>query len=193
MEAVESLIAGSAFGYVVIAALVAGDGVLPVVPGETALIGGAVLAAAGELELAGVILAGIAGGLIGDNASYALGAHPGRRAADRLFRSDRSQRRLVWARDQIEERGRAIILTARFIPVGRTATTFAAGMLAMPWRRFAPIDALAVLAWSLYASLLGYYGGRALGDSPWEVLLATLVAAALIGIVAELLARARGA
>jgi SNARE associated Golgi protein len=43
-----------------------------------------------------------------------------------------------------------IIVVARFIPGGRTATTYAAGTVGMPWRRFLPADAIAVALWALY-------------------------------------------
>ena len=82
-----------------------------------------------------------------------------------------------------------IILTARFIPAGRTATTFAAGALDLAWRRFARIDAVAVTAWALYASLAGYVGGQAFGDSTVSVLAATILIATAIGLGAELVRR----
>jgi membrane-associated protein len=185
------LLAGSASAYLLIVAFVAGDGVFPTVPGELALIGGAILAADGELSLALVVGAGIAGGLIGDNLSYLLGAGVGQPASRRLFRSARSRARFEWARRQLAEHGRAIILTARFIPVGRTATTFSAGMLALPWARFVAIDAIAVLAWAVYASLAGYVGGRAFGLDGAAVLLGAVLLASLIGLAAELARRLR--
>jgi membrane-associated protein len=131
------------------------------------------------------MLAGIVGGLVGDNVSYLLGARLGRPAARRFLRGERSRRRFEWAREQLRERGAVIILTARFVPVGRTATTFASGTLAMPWQRFAPIDAVAVTAWALYACLAGYFGGRALGLDGPAVLLAAIVFATVIGLAAE--------
>lgn len=178
-------LAGAGSAYLLIAALVAGDGIFPSVPGETALIGGAILAADGDLSLAGVMAAGIVGGLIGDNCSYLIGARAGRPAASRFFKSERSKRRLEWAREQLDERGASIIITARFIPVGRTATTFASGMLAMPWRSFFAADAIAVLAWALYACLAGYFGGRALGLDGPAVLIGAILFATVMGLTVE--------
>jgi membrane-associated protein len=185
------LLAGSGSAYLLIAALVAGDAVVPALPGEVALIGGAILAGDHELSLPLVVCAGIVGGLIGDNASYLIGARLGAPASQRLFRSARSRARLDWARDRLSEQGRVIILGARFIPVGRTATTFAAGMLAMPWRRFVTIDAVAVCAWAGYASLAGYLGGRAFGLNGTAVLIGAIVLASLIGAIGELSRRLR--
>jgi membrane-associated protein len=185
------LLASSGSAYLLIAAFVAGDGVFPSVPGELALIGGAILAADNELSLPLVICAGIVGGLVGDNASYLIGSKLGAPASRRLFRAERSRARLRWASTQLAEHGRVIILTGRFIPVGRTATTFSAGMLAMPWRRFVAIDAVAVLAWALYASFAGYVGGRTFGLDGAAVLVGAVVLASLLGIAVELTRRLR--
>lgn len=183
--------AGAFVSYVLIAVLVAGDGVVPSIPGEAALIGGGILAAGGELVLGAVVAAGMLGGLAGDNLSYGLGARYGSAVAARMFRSERSRRRLEWVRQRIAERGEVIILTARFIPAGRTATTFTSGALGMPWRRFARVDLAAVTVWALFAALAGYAGGRAFGDSTLAVLLGSAAIATAIGLGAELARRLR--
>ena len=180
------LLSSSAFAYALIAGLVAADGVFPAIPGETALIGGALLAADGELALLAVIAAGVIGGFLGDNASYLLGVRLGRPAAASLLRSEAALRRLDWARDQIRERGTHIIISVRFIPVGRTASTFVAGTLAMPWRRFGPVDAIAVTAWTTYAALVGFWAGRTLDiEGPAVIAIAVVIAVGL-GVAGEL-------
>jgi membrane protein DedA with SNARE-associated domain len=91
------------------------------------------------------------------------------------MRSEKSQRRLEWARDQLKERGGWIIIVARFIPGGRTATTYVSGTLEMPWNsKFLPFDAIAAVAWALFATGLGYFGGAAFEHNLWlPVLIAT--------------------
>jgi len=180
------LLSSSGFAYGLIAALVAADGVFPAVPGETALIGGALLAADGTLSLPGVIAAGIVGGWVGDNASYLLGSRLGRPLAGALARGERAQRRLDWARRQIEERGSEVIISMRFVPVGRTASTFVSGLLEMPWRRFAVVDAVAVSAWTLFAALIGYWSGRTIGIGGPAVVGIALAIAVALGVLGEL-------
>ena len=87
---------------------------------------------------------------------------------------------MKWAEEQLEERGGELIVVARFIPGGRTAVTLSAGTLAYPWRRFAAFDAAAALLWALYASLLGYYGGKTF-ESFWGLVIALLTAFAIAG------------
>jgi membrane-associated protein len=85
-----------------------------------------------------------------DNAAYGIGHSGLRRVAGRLLRSEKNRRRLEWGRSQLEHHGVWIIVVARFIPGGRTATTYVAGMVDMPWkRRFLPADAIAAALWAL--------------------------------------------
>src|SRR4051794_19645645 len=99
------------------------DGLVPMVPGEGAVLTASVLAADGHLSFALVLLSAFAGALAGDNASYAVGRLFGRRAVQRLNRRERTERQVAWARELIRRRGRPMIIIARFIPGGRTATT----------------------------------------------------------------------
>jgi membrane-associated protein len=185
-EWLEDAIGGELWTYPAIVAAVALDSLLPVAPGEAVVITAGVLAADGDLSLPLVMLTGMIGSLLGDNASYALGASLGRRAERRFFSSEKAQDRLRWARRQLHDRGAAIILAARFIPGGRTATTFSAGTLEMPWRRFVAIDAIAAALWSAYIASLGYFGGSAFEESLWKPLLAAGLVAVLVATVTEI-------
>jgi len=78
---------------------------------------------------------------------------------------------------------------ARFIPGGRTATTYAAGTVGMPWRRFLPADAIAAALWALYAAGLGYIGGAAFQDNLWLPMLIAAGASLLVGGLGELVRR----
>lgn len=190
-EWLENAIAGEVWTYPAIVTAVAVDSLLPVAPGETVMLTGGVLAASGDLSLVLVILAGTVGGFVGDNASYGLGASLGRRVERRFFSSAGARRRVEWARRQLHERGAVIILAARFIPGGRTATTFSAGTLEVPWRRFAVIDAVAASLWATYMGLLGYLGGSTFEDELWKPLLAAGVVAVAVASIAELIRRAK--
>jgi len=174
------LIEGSAWAYPAIVALVATDGLVPMVPGEGAVLTGSILAADGNLSFALVLLAAFAGALAGDNASYWLGRLLGRRAVQRLCRKESTKDRVAWTRELIRRRGRTMLFITRFVPGGRTATTLAAGSLGMPWRRFMAVDAAAALLWAAYVATLGYVGGEAFEDSLWKPL---VLAAAIAGLV----------
>lgn len=190
-EWLENAIGGEVWTYPAIVVAVAFDSLLPVAPGEAVMIAAGVLAANGDLSPLLVVAAGTAGGCLGDNASYGLGASLGRRAERRFFTSERARHRLAWARRQLQERGAVIIVVARFVPGGRTATTFSAGVLEMPWRRFLAIDAFAAALWAAYMTMLGYFGGSAFEESLWKPMLAAALVAVAAASGAELLRRAR--
>jgi membrane-associated protein len=171
-------------------AVCAADALLPVLPSETVVIAAAVLAANGQLSIALVVIAAGLGALLGDNGAYAVGDSGLRRLADRFLRSEKSRRRLEWARSQLEDHGVWIIVVARFIPGGRTATTYTAGTVGMPWkRRFLPADGLAAALWAIYASGLGYVGGSSVENNLWLPMLIGACASTLVGGIAELVRR----
>jgi membrane-associated protein len=190
-EWLEGAIGGEIWTYPALIVSVAIDSLFPIAPGEAMMITAGVLAANRDLILPFVILAGTAGSMLGDNASYGLGATLGRRAERRFFSSERGRQRIEWARRQLRERGAVIVVAARFIPGGRTATTFTAGALEMPWRRFLAIDAVAAGLWATYVALLGYFGGATFEEDLWKPLLAASAVAVLVATAGELFRRAK--
>lgn len=188
-DVLKDAVGESLWTYPAIVGAVALDSVIPLAPGEAVAITAGVLAADGELNVMLVFAAAALGGFLGDNFSYWLGASLGRRAERRLFGSERGQRQIGWARRQLEQRGAVIIVAARFIPGGRTATTFSSGALEMPWRRFAAIDAVAASLWAAYATCLGYFGGTTFRESLWKPLLAAGLVALCVAASAEALRR----
>jgi membrane-associated protein len=164
----------SGWAYAIVFALAVLDAVLPIVPSETAVITAGVVAAGGDLNLMLVVPAAAAGAFLGDNTAYLIGRRFGEGVVRRFFSGEKAQRRLEWAQDQLRERGGELIAIGRFIPGGRTAVTLSAGLLQFRWPRFAFFDAVAALAWALYASLLGNFVGLAIELAAWKGLLLAL-------------------
>ena len=86
-------------------------------------------------------------------------------------------------------RGGVILLAARFLPGGRTATTLACGGIGYPPARFRRFVAAAGLLWAVYTTLLGYLGGRMFADRPLLAVLTGLGVAAAVGVVLEVARR----
>lgn len=83
-----------------------------------------------------------------------------------------------------------IIIVARFIRGGRTATTYLAGTVGMPWKRqFLPADAIAAATWSLYALAPGSLGGASFEDNFWLPMLIGARASLRVGAIWELVRR----
>jgi membrane-associated protein len=171
LESLTDVVSSSPWTYAVIFAIAALDAVLPIVPSESTLIAAGVVAGVGDLHLMAVIALGAAGAFAGDNAGYGLGRALDRRVRRLFFAGDRGRRRLEFVERAFKRRGGSMILIGRFIPGGRTAVTFTAGATAYRYARFATFAVAAALAWSTYATLLGYAGGRAYEDEPLKALL----------------------
>jgi membrane-associated protein len=189
-DALTDGLSGNPLSYLIVLGLCVGDAVFPLFPAEVAVITAAVLAGNGKLDVGLVLLSAWVGAMLGDNTAYALGHSGLRRLADRLLDSGKSKQRLDWARAQLRASGAWIIVVARFIPGGRTATTYVSGTLAMPWkRRFLPADSAAALIWSIYTCALGYFGGTAFENNLWAPLLIATGASLIVAFLGEVLRR----
>jgi membrane protein DedA with SNARE-associated domain len=162
--------------YVALFALSLLDGFFPVVPAETAVITAAVFAADGETNLALIIVVAALGAFAGDHVSYLIG----RKAGGRL----RERKTFVWAARTLAERGGMVLVAARYIPGGRTATTLTMGAVRHPLRSFTFYDAIAASSWAVYSCLIGFFGGMAFEDDPIKGLLLGLgIAVSITGLV----------
>lgn len=140
------------------------DSVIPIVPGETTVIAGGVAAGAGNQTLALVILAGATGAFLGDNLAYTIGNRFEPRVNAWAARKPNRADRLDQAGHQIRKRGGPLLITARFIPGGRTVLTISSGITQQPRRWFAIWVAIAGVIWATYAAGLGYLFGQAFED-----------------------------
>jgi membrane protein DedA with SNARE-associated domain len=182
----------SALTYPVVLAAAGLDVLFPLIPSETIVITAGVLAAQGDLLIWVLVPAVALGAFLGDNLCYWLGRKIGDPVADRLFDDEKGQARLLWAEEALRRRGAILIGMGRFIPGGRTVTTFAAGTLEMPYRQFLVADAFAASLWALYVSMLGYLGGEAFKDNLWLPLATSFACAMLVGLGFEIWRRIQG-
>ena len=168
------------YGYWAVLLVVAGDGVFPALPGETAIVAAAVLAAEGSLDLWLVILAGAVGAVVGDSSAYWIGRGGGgpiKRGVTRIAGAER----LAAAERMVRRQGPALVFTGRFLPGIRIAINLSCGAGQMSYARFLVFDALGAVFWSTQAALLGYFAGKAFADQIW---VAFVVAFAVTGLVA---------
>ena len=184
-QSIVDAVSGSDWSYLIVFTIAMLDAFFPIVPSEATAIAAGVVAGTGGLHVEFVILAASLGAIAGDNISFALGHFFGARVERRFFQGEKAQRRLDWARRTLDRRGGYLIVVARFIPGGRTVTTFTAGFVeTFPWRRFLMFDVLAGFIWGSYTVLLGYFGGKTFEEEPWKgLLLAFGIALAVTGVV----------
>lgn len=136
-------------------------------PGETALIAFAVLAAEGHYSIAWVIALAAAGAIVGDNLGYwALGRWGGRALFERWrWLSRYSGRVLPVAEGLMRRHGGKTVFFARFITILRYTAAWVAGLGKMQWWRFLFWNALGGIAWATLVGLVAYYAGQAAADA----------------------------
>lgn len=177
-----------AVAYLVIAVLVFAEAAIFigfVLPGETAVLLGGVLAATHRLSLTALLVLVVAAAILGDTVGYEVGKHAGPRVlASRPLR--RHAARLDGARELLRRRGGTAVLLARFTAFLRAVMPALAGLSRMPYPRFLAWNAAGGLIWGVGVTLLGFFAGtsykkveQALGRGS-AVLLTVLIVAALL-------------
>jgi membrane-associated protein len=131
-----------------------------VVPGETAVLLGGVIAHQGRVALAAVMIAAVLGAVVGDSVGYWVGTRLGPKlGTGRGRRAERLQR----AREFVRRYGAPAVLLSRWVPVLRALVPSIAGGSGMPYRRFAPYNVTGGTVWGVAVAGLGYLAAAAYG------------------------------
>src|ERR1700710_2269287 len=166
------------------------------VPGETAVVAGALLAPRHQMDIGTLIVVASAAAIIGDNVGFAIGRRFGRRLF--LIPGPFERHRaavLRYGEPFFARHGPKAVFLGRWIAGLRIASAWLAGMNRMRWPVFIFWNALGGIAWATSVALSIYL----LGDvaekiiSAVGVAAATLVAVALVGFLAWRWRRSRAA
>lgn len=180
------------YGYLAVAGFIfLEDFGTPFVPGETVLIGAAVYAGAGRLNVVAVALLGLVAAVLGDNVGYAIGHFAGREAIARwghyvLLTNERlSKAEAFFARQ-----GGKVVVVARFVDGLRQVNGIVAGMTEMPWLSFLAFNAIGAVAWVGCWVTVGYMAGSHIAPIyDWFSRIAIYALVAAVAIVGVVVAR----
>jgi len=123
-----------------------------IVPGLLVVILAGLAAHDGSMSLQGAIALGILGTIIGDTLSYALGRFGWSRFGHLPFLAELNDK----VREPILRRGVSFVLIYHFAGYTRVMGPTAAGLLRMPYRRWAPADYGGACLWILAYIGVGY-------------------------------------
>jgi membrane protein DedA with SNARE-associated domain len=170
-------------GYTLVFALIAIETMGIPVPAETALIGAALLANKGQLDIATLTVLAATAAILGDNVGFAIGRHFGRRIflANGPLKVHRAKV-LEHGEPFFERHGPKAVFLGRWVAGLRIASAWLAGMNGMRWPMFLFWNALGGIAWAASVALSIYFLGD-LAEHAIEVVgpvAAGLVVAALI-------------
>ncbi|GAA4179112.1 VTT domain-containing protein [Gryllotalpicola koreensis] len=131
------------------------SGVLfPFLPGDSLLITAAILAPSLGIHAWSIIATAAVAAFLGDQAGYGIGRRFGRglfTPEARVLKTDHLHR----AERFFARYGGASLVLGRFVPVIRTYVPLAAGIVAMPYRRFLAWNALGGTLWAAVMVVLG--------------------------------------
>jgi membrane-associated protein len=150
-------------GYATLSAIVfAETGLLVgfVLPGDSLLFTIGVVAGAGQLNLAAIMLLLTCACMLGDWCGYLLGRRAGpaifNRPDSRFFKQEHLRRTEAF----YEKHGGKTIIYAKFVPIIRTFAPFVAGVAKMRYTRFLSFDIFGGTGWVCSMTVLGYLLGE---------------------------------
>jgi membrane protein DedA with SNARE-associated domain len=159
-----------------------------VLPGETAVILGGVLAHQHKVSLPVIATVAVLAAIIGDSVGYEVGRHFGTRILDtRPFakRRDGVER----GQEALRRHGGKAVFLARFTAFLRAVMPGLAGTSRMPYPRFLLFNAAGGLVWAVGFTLLGYLAGASyqkveqIAGRGSEVILAIIVVAVIAFVI----------
>jgi membrane protein DedA with SNARE-associated domain len=188
---VENLLAdyGLFILFGIIAVQAAGGGGLP---GKTALVLAAVLAAKGQFVIWQVILVAAAAGIVGGYLGYVIGRVAGRRLVEWHRVRSRLEPQLERVVRFFAAHGTKAVFFARFLPGLKVIACPAAGTFRMPVVPFLVWHGLASIGFALLFGLTGYWAGEAAIELVERWGLYALIPPGLILILGYALAKRRG-
>ena len=162
-----------------------------VLPGETAVILGGVLAYRHAVSLPVMITVVVLAAIVGDSVGYEVGKRYGQRILA-LSVFDRHRSTLDTARDKLLALGGRAVFLARFTAFLRAVVPGLAGTVNLPYRRFVLWNAAGGLTWGIGFTMLGYLGGASYKKiESYAGTLSTAVLALVAVVAVVLIIRAR--
>lgn len=171
------------YGYLFLFILVGIESFGIPLPGETALLVGAALAARGRLDVWLVIASAAGGAIVGDNTGYWVGRKGGIALVRRYgHRMGVGEAKLARVHDFFERHGAKTVFIGRFITLVRSWAAAFAGVALMPYGRFMFYNALGGVTWAGIVGGVGYAFGRNLPRLERYVGQVSLAVAVLVAI-----------
>lgn len=135
--------------------------VMPFLPGDSLLFTAGLFAASGDLSLVILLSSLVIAAVLGDNINYWIGRKVGLSVFNWKIKGRQLVKESYLEKTEafFEKRGVAAIIMARFVPIVRTFTPFAAGVGKMNYKKFFLYDVIGGVLWISSMTLAGYFLG----------------------------------
>ncbi len=185
------------YGYLALFLIVFSESGLLVgffLPGDSLLFTVGVVAGAGKLNVALMIVLMSAASILGDGSGFLLGSTLGYKLfsnpKSRIFRREYLERTHAF----YERHGGKTILYAKFVPIIRTFAAFIAGVGKMSYPRFLAFNVFGAIGWVTSMIMLGYLlGGVPVIRHNFEKVVLLIIAISLLPAVLQIINERRGA
>jgi membrane-associated protein len=155
-------------------------------PGDSLLFTVGVVAGAGQLNIALIIVLLIVAAVTGVASGYSLGRRTGPKIFNRPDSRFFKQEHLKKTQAFYEKHGGKTIIYAQFVPIIRTFAPFVAGVAQMPYARFAMFNVIGSIAWVTSMTMLGYtLGNVAIVRKHFEKVVILVVLISVLPLVIE--------
>lgn len=135
---------------------------MPFLPGDSLLFTAGLFARSGHLNLSYILILLFIAAVLGDNCNYWIG----RKIGLKIF-TLKIKGRLLVKKEYLdkthvffEKHGTKAIIMARFVPIVRTFSPFAAGIAEMNYKKFVSFDVLGGALWIGSLTIAGYLLGE---------------------------------
>ena len=163
------------------------------VPSEAIMLFAGFSVSEGEMTMAGIVIAGVAGNVVGSWIAYAVGYYGRIELLEKNRLIHINHKHLEWADSWFQRHGDATVFFTRMLPIIRTFISLPAGVARMPFWRFTLLTLAGCIPWVILLALIG----REVGDN-WEewrdhlhYLDYAVIAAIVIGVVYLIIRRRR--
>ncbi|ASK66812.1 hypothetical protein CFK39_14465 [Brachybacterium avium] len=161
------------------------DGFFPSVPSESTIVTlSSLWSSSGRPSIIFLGLAAWLGAWTGDNLGYLIGSKVGWERF-RFLREGRGRGAVEAADRGLQKRALVFLMTARYIPFGRTAVNLVAGAVHYPHRHFWPRSLLSTFVWAVYSCAIGAIAGAWFEDHNLLAITVALFAALVMALVIE--------
>jgi membrane protein DedA with SNARE-associated domain len=182
---------GANVGYTLVFVLIAIETMGVPVPAETALIGAALLAHRGHMDIATLTALAATAAILGDNVGFAIGRHFGRRVFTYPGPLLKHRLKILEHGEPFFARhGPKAVFLGRWVAGLRIASAWLAGMNKMNWPTFLFWNALGGIVWAASVTLTIYFLGE-VAENAIDIAGPAAAGAVVVLLVAFLISRRR--